>query len=119
MTTITEAALERLEHSLTVSTGDTCKVFSEDVRVLIQLVRGVMPDAERWRGLMACDRIRIMGRTRDLNHIGVEFWKAHPEKHPSTEFPQDDCRAIFERFALPLPQEETGALNKEKTDGNE
>jgi hypothetical protein len=62
-------------------------------------------DAERWRALMSSQRIRIMGSAgfakvdgqwkpaREDLHMGVEFWSIHPAAHPSTEYPQDLCRA--------------------------
>ena len=56
-------------------------------------------DAAKWRSLMASERIRIMGRTTDLNHIGVEFWRRHSAKHPSEEFPQDGCREWLNEYA--------------------
>lgn len=63
-------------------------------------------DAAKWRALMSCERIRIMGRTLNYNHIGVEFWAKHYEAHPSKDYPQDECRAKLEEFvrrALPQP----------------
>jgi hypothetical protein len=56
-------------------------------------------DALKWRALMDCDRIRIMGSTYDMNHIGVEFWVNHRSKHPSQDFPQGECRQTLDHFA--------------------
>ena len=56
-------------------------------------------DARRWRALMACQRVRRTGWTLDGNHIGLELWVRHPAKHPSADYPQDDCRAGLEKFA--------------------
>jgi hypothetical protein len=64
-------------------------------------------DAEKWRTLLSCERIRIMGRTMDYKHIGIEFWTKHRAAHPSEEFPQDECRAHLEEFVY------RAALNKE------
>ena len=55
-------------------------------------------DAARWRALMDCQRIRMMGCTNDLNHIGMEFWSEHPEKHPCHDYPQEGCRERFIAF---------------------
>ena len=55
-------------------------------------------DAAKWRALMSCDRIRMVGRTNDLNHAGFEFWFRHPEAHPSADYPQEGCRELLERF---------------------
>jgi hypothetical protein len=55
-------------------------------------------DAKRWRALMQSDRIRVVGKTTDLNHIGVEFWRSHPAAHPSNEYPQESCRANFTAY---------------------
>lgn len=56
-------------------------------------------DAEKWRGLMACQRVRRMGWTNDGNHMGVEFWVKHSAAHPSEEYPQEADREGFEAFA--------------------
>jgi hypothetical protein len=62
-------------------------------------VEALTADAALWRGLMACQRIRTMGFTKDGNHIGMEFWREHPAKHPSAEYPQDACRERITEFA--------------------
>ncbi len=61
-------------------------------------------DAEKWQALMDCQRIRLFGHSGasedgHINHMTVEFWHEHPARHPSVEFPQDESRALFERFA--------------------
>lgn len=68
---------------------------------MIQFIKNLLAmreDAQRWRALMDCDRIRVMGWTKDMNHIGIEFWKDHPARHPSPDFPQDACRARLVEF---------------------
>lgn len=67
-------------------------------------------DAAKWRALMACQRVRVMGFTNDGNHIGVEFWHEHPAAHPSDEYPQDACRERFSEFAAldPSAMKEVG-----------
>lgn len=55
-------------------------------------------DANKWRALISSERIRIMGYTHDLKHIGLELWRKHRAKHPCEEFPQDECRAILEAY---------------------
>lgn len=64
---------------------------------------GWREDALKWRKLMACQRIRVMGWTHDMKHIGMEFWSVHRSAHPSEEFPQEPCRAKFEEFVEALP----------------
>lgn len=71
-------------------------------------------DAERWRALMASQRIRVMGsagfhwrkpgekigvRPGDYMHIGVEFWNVHEAAHPSAEFPQEHSRELLTFYA--------------------
>ncbi len=69
-------------------------------------------DAERWRALMSSQRIRVIGSAgmysmeADLRmpadgymHIGVEFWSLHRSTHPSTEFPQEQCREALTFYA--------------------
>lgn len=56
-------------------------------------------DAEKWRGLMSCQRVRRMGWTHDGNHMGVEFWVKHPAAHPSADYPQEADREGFDAFA--------------------
>lgn len=48
-------------------------------------------DAERWRALVNCDRIRVLGAAgfdepdSAYKHIGLEIWSSYPvEKIPST-----------------------------------
>lgn len=65
-------------------------------------------DAAKWRSLMACQRIRVMGFTHDGNHMGVEFWREHPEAHPSAEYRQDACRERFDTFASAIRQPPSG-----------
>ena len=62
-------------------------------------------DAAKWRALMSCDRIRMMGGTSDLNHIGLEFWRDHPSTRWSAEYPQDGCRERLEQFVAKLRKE--------------
>ena len=49
--------------------------------LLVERVRELRTDAERWRRLVGCERVRIMGHAhlgqRDA-HMGVEFWGEHP-----------------------------------------
>lgn len=63
-------------------------------------------DAMLWRGLMASDRIRVMGSAgmpngtapgRDM-HIGVEFWSDHPAKG-DPKHPQEESRAQLTAYA--------------------
>lgn len=61
-------------------------------------VEAAEEDAAKWRTLMSCERIRIMGRTLDYKHMGVEFWVRHRSAHPCDEFPQDECRGHLEEF---------------------
>jgi len=62
-------------------------------------LKGSDKDALKWRSIMNCDRVRIMGRTYDNNHIGLELWREHPLKHPCEKYPQDNCRKLLEGFA--------------------
>lgn len=44
-----------------------------------------LEDAERWRALVSCDRIRILGTGglgKDNQHIGLEVWDKYPGTHP-------------------------------------
>lgn len=72
--------------------------LKEQIATLTAERDAMREDAEKWRTLMSCERIRIMGRTHDYNHMGVEFWTKHRAAHPCTEFPQDECRAHLEEF---------------------
>jgi hypothetical protein len=74
--------------------------------------RELVEDAAKWRSLMACQRMRVIGRTLDNNHIGMEFWREHEAAHPCAKFPQDDCREKFEAFAS-AALEKVGLLNPE------
>jgi len=69
-------------------------------------------DAERWRALMASQRIRVMGSagiysmeadlrapTDGYMHMGVEFWSLHRSVHPSKDFPQERCREALTFYA--------------------
>lgn len=71
----------------------------EENRALKAKLAAAQEDADKWRGLMSCDRIRIMGRTLDNKHMGVEFWTKHRSKHPSKDYPQEKCRKLFNEFA--------------------
>jgi hypothetical protein len=42
-------------------------------------------DAARWRKLMACERIRVLGSARlgqPDAYLGVELWGVYPGEHP-------------------------------------
>jgi hypothetical protein len=71
----------------------------ETIAGLEKRVEALTADAALWRGLMACQRVRTMGFTKDMNHVGMEFWREHPAKHPSAEYPQDACRERITEFA--------------------
>jgi hypothetical protein len=77
----------------------------------------LVEDAERWRALMASQRIRIMGaagwvlnsdgtRTRKNGpmHLGLELWSEHPAVHPSAEYPQGHCRALLVTYVDEIRQ---------------
>lgn len=91
------------------------KAKDEQVTALKSQRDEMAEDAEKWRTLMACERIRIMGRTLDYKHMGVEFWTKHRAAHPCSEFPQDECREHLEEFV----RRARSSLNKTggKTDG--
>lgn len=69
-------------------------------------------DAERWRGLMASQRIRVMGsagfghtsRPPDPNgyrHMGVEFWSIHktePEFQDLVAHENTHARKVFDDY---------------------
>jgi hypothetical protein len=43
----------------------------------------VFQDAARWRMLLSCERIRVLGSARLGTadpHVGLELWANHPEK---------------------------------------
>lgn len=62
----------------------------------------LMEDAANWRALMSSQRIRMMGRTNDMNRIGLEFWAEHSAAHPSEEYPQENCRMQLLRYVRKL-----------------
>jgi len=42
-------------------------------------------DASRWRALVTCERIRILGTGglgTEHQHIGLELWDKYPGEHP-------------------------------------
>jgi hypothetical protein len=45
-------------------------------------------DAERWRALMSCQRVRVLGSARlgeENQHIGLELWENFPQVVPTNE----------------------------------
>lgn len=76
---------------------------------LAPIIRDDAIDAAKWRALIGCARLRVMGyagniRPGDVHsqapaghvHMGVEFWSHHPEP---TDAPQ---RELFEHFVAHL-----------------
>ena len=77
-------------------------------RALVAEVERLREDAERWRALIASQRIRVMGsaglyrdgdrhkkRSGGRMHLGVELWNVHDAPHPSAEFPQERSREML------------------------
>lgn len=66
------------------STCDT--LTSEMTKDHNQNIEEVLRDAKRWRALMSCERIRVLGSAnlgeRDgtkYQHIGLELWTEYPD----------------------------------------
>ena len=80
-----------------------------DVLVRAAAVRGQQKrdaeDAAKWRALMSCDRIRLMARTDDLNHVGLEFWRRHESKHPDATGRREVLHPTFVLRANPETEE--------------
>jgi hypothetical protein len=83
------------------------KAIAAKVLELLAENEALREDAEKWRALMSCERIRIMGRTMDYNHIGVEFWMKHRAAHPCAEFPQEECRDHLGEFVRRLTEKQS------------
>jgi hypothetical protein len=95
---------------------------------LLSALAGMREDAERWRALMASQRIRVMGssglywdddgrvhrRADGHMHLGVELWNQHEAPHPSAEFPQDRCRELLTFYVARVRADLAG---QEKIDG--
>ncbi|MFU1607354.1 hypothetical protein ACM25O_13295 [Sulfitobacter pontiacus] len=88
-----DAEQRRIDREVAASSAKEAKLVQEQEA----------EDAAKWRALMASGRIRIMGRTNDYNHIGVEFWADYKGgNHPCADFPQDACRAALEQYVAQI-----------------
>lgn len=80
------AGLDKLR---AIANGQVLKVSPLQARLILDYVRSAQPpadverDAARWRALIGCARIRVMGSAglhdpqSNYAHIGVEFWTHH------------------------------------------
>jgi hypothetical protein len=100
---LADAIFTAEKHGMDLLLGlDRVAEYAAALRTQPQAGEVEQAEAANWRSLMACQRIRVMGFTHDGNHMGVEFWREHPEAHPSAEYPQDACRDRFEQFVQSL-----------------
>lgn len=72
-------------------------VFAYRYDRIVELLAQLDADAARWRALLGCERIRVIGSARlgqPDGHIGLELWGTYPDAGP-----QDSGRAALTTFA--------------------
>ena len=60
----------------------------------------VSEDARKWQSLIACDHIEMLGRTLDLNHIGVWFCRSKPDQDGKKANARNTAVATLSRYAM-------------------